>query len=151
MSVVAAGPEDPVLAPDRPPNRLRRAWAAHLWVHLAALAVILFALMPLVGTDVVFSADEGAAALQAESLARGDGWIVDHPLPDVDPEGRFYPLENSARGAHGSAPFAKHPLYALGLAAADRLGGFTAMVLLSILGTVAAAGLAAALARRLDP
>ena len=56
----------------------------------------------------------------------------------------------SERGATGRA-LAKHPLYPVLLAAADRLGGVTGMVLLSLAGTVAAAGLAAVLARRLDP
>jgi len=118
---------------------------------VAALAVVLMALVPLIGTGSSFSADEGAAIVQATSLSSGDGWIVEHPLPEVDPTGASYPLELSERGAAGTAPFAKHPLYALLLAGADRLAGITAMVLLSLLGTVAAAGLAATLATRLDP
>jgi hypothetical protein len=107
--------------------------------------------MAVVGTSASFSADEGAAIVQARSLARGDGWIVPHPVPEVDPTGAAYPLELSGRGPNGTAPFAKHPLYAVLLAGADRIGGIAGMVLLSVLGTVAAAGLAALLARRLDP
>jgi len=89
--------------------------------------------------------------VQARHLSRGEGWIVGHPLPQVDPDGRAYPLELSERGARGSAPFAKHPLYALLLAGADRVGGAAAMVLVSIAGTVAAAALAAAIGGHLDP
>lgn len=129
----------------------RRAWDLPLRAHLAALAAVLLALIPLVGTDASFSADEGAAIVQARSLSNGDGWVVEHPVPEVDPGGRHYPLELSARGPAGTAPFAKHPLYAVLLAAADRLGGVTAMVVLSLAGTVAAAGVAAALAGHLDP
>lgn len=133
-----------------------RAWWARLWdlpvrAHLAALALVLLALVPFVGTSSSFSADEGAAIVQARSLSEGRGWIVEHPLPAADPEGVNYPLELSERGPDGRAPFGKHPLYALLLAGADRIGGVTAMVLLSLAGTVAAAGLASALARRLDP
>ena len=128
-----------------------RAWDLPLKAHLAALAVVLVALMPLIGTGSSFSADEGAAIVQARSLARGDGWVVEHPVPEADPTGAAYPLELSERGPAGTAPFAKHPLYALLVAGADRLGGTTGMVLLSVLGTVAAAGLAGLLARRLDP
>lgn len=132
-----------------PVGFLRRAWARPMWAHVAALALILLALVPLVGTGSSFSADEGAAIVQARSLARGDGWIVDHPFPAVDPDGRNYPLELSTEGDRGRAPFVKHPLNALVLAGADRVGGITAMVLLSLAGTAGAAALAAALAARL--
>jgi hypothetical protein len=112
------------------------------------LALILVALMAAVGTGASFSADEGAAITQAKSLARGDGWIVPHPLPQADPDGANYPLELSAKGPRGVSPFAKHPLYAIVLAGAERVGGVTAMVALSMLGTLAAAAVAAALASR---
>lgn len=129
----------------------RRLWDAPLGVHLGALAVILLALLGVIGASSSFSADEGAAIIQARSLARGDGWIVEHPLPEADTTGVNYPLELSERGQRGVAPFGKHPLYALLLAGVDRLGGVPAMVALSIAGTLAAAAAAAALARRLDP
>ena len=129
----------------------RRAWNAPLWMHAAVLAVLLVALLALVGSGSSFSADEGAAIVQARSLARGDGWTVEHPVPEADRTGANYPLELSERGPRGFAPFGKHPLYALLLAGVDRLGGVAAMVLLSVAGTVAAAALAVRLARRLDP
>jgi hypothetical protein len=46
------------------------------------------------------------------------------------------------------APFGKHPLYPLALVALNAMGGMTAMVLLSVFGTVASAGFAALLARK---
>ena len=127
----------------------RRLWSRPLGFHVAALAVVLLALVPVVGTSASFSTDEGAAIVQARSLARGDGWVVEHPFPEVDPDGRHYPLELSERGPRGFVAFGKHPLYALLMAGADRVGGVTAMVLVSLAGTVTAAGLAALLARRL--
>ena len=127
-----------------------RAWALPVPAHLLALALILLALVPVVGTSQSFLADEGAAVLQARSLAAGEGWIVEHPLPEVDPEGRWYPVVNAERGRLGFAPLAKHPAYPALAAAAARLGGVAGMVVLSLAGTVAAAGLAAALARRVD-
>ncbi len=143
MTLVA----DPVAAePD-----VRRLWKAPLWAHLAVLAVGLLALMPFIGTGSSFSADEGAAIIQARSLSRGDGWIVEHPVPEADPARAAYPLELSEWGQKGVAPFGKHPLYALMLAGADRVAGVAGMVALSVLGTVAAAGLAALLAGRIDP
>ncbi len=147
----------PALAPGptptdaAPAGRLRRVWALPLRAHIAALAVVLGALVPVVGTGASFSADEGAAIIQAHELSSGRGWVVEHPVPEADPREANYPLELSTRGAPGTAPFVKHPLYALLLAGADRLGGVTAMVLLSVMGTLAAAALAAALAARMGP
>jgi hypothetical protein len=129
----------------------RRLWDTPVGCHLAALALVLLALVPLLGTGASFSADEGAVIVQARSLADGDGWIVPHPLPEADPRGVNYPLENSEQGAKGNSPYAKHPLYPLLLAGASQVGGVAAMVALSVAGTLAAAGLAAALARRIDP
>jgi hypothetical protein len=126
-------------------------WGVPVWAHLVALALVLVALMAVVGTSSSFSADEGAAIVEARSLASGGGWVVEHPMPAADPGAVNYPLELSDRGVRGSAPYAKHPLYPLLLAGADRLGGVRAMVLLSLIGTIAAAGVAGALARWLDP
>jgi hypothetical protein len=145
---------DPTAAPGAATpeaNRMRAVWRAPVWAHLAVLAVVLVALLSVVGSSSSFSADEGAAIVQARSLSEGRGWTVAHPAPELDPEGVNYPLEFSEQGPQGWAPYAKHPLYPLLLAGADRLGGVTGMVLLSLAGTLAAAGLAGALARRLDP
>lgn len=104
---------------------LRRMWSLPVRAHVAALAVVLLALVPLVGPSASFSTDEGAAIVQAQSLSRGDGWIVEHPVPEVDPDGRHYPLELSERGPRGFVAFGKHPVYVLLLAGADRVGGVT--------------------------
>ena len=146
-----ADPTAALGAATRRESRLWAAWRTPAWAHLVALAVALVALLPVVGTSSSFSADEGAAIVQATSLSEGRGWTVAHPAPELDPGGVNYPLEFSAKGPGGWAPYAKHPLYASLLARAHRLGGLTGMVLLSLAGTVAAAGLAGALARRLDP
>ncbi|MGI8983234.1 MAG: hypothetical protein ACR2HM_01660 [Acidimicrobiales bacterium] len=110
---------------------------------------MLLALVPLIGTGSSFSADEGAAIVQARSLERGDGWIVAHPFPDVDATGANYPLENSERGTRGTSPYAKHPLYPLVLAASHRVAGVAGMVLVSLAGTLCASALSALIARRL--
>ena len=102
---------------------MKRLWDTPLWAHAAALAIVLLALSAVVGTDDSFSADEGAAVVQARTLARDGTWIRPHPLPAVDPPARMYPLENSGVGPDGHAPFVRHPLYALLLAGVDRAGG----------------------------
>ncbi len=141
---------DPQAPAPRRAGPVRRLWDLPFRAHVAALAVVLLALVPLVGTGSSFSADEGAAVVQAKSLSRGDGWIVEHPFAEIDATGANYPLENSERGDRGVAPYAKHPLYPLVLATAHRVGGVTGMVLLSLAGTLCAAALAALIARRLD-
>ena len=131
-------------------RRWDRVWSLPVWAHLLALTAILLLLVPVVGTSQSFLADEGAALIQARSLEAGDGWIVEHPLPEVDPDGAWYPIINAERGERGAAPLGKHPAYPILAAAAARLAGVTGIVLLSLAGTVAAAGLAAALAGRFD-
>lgn len=128
----------------------RRAWDVPVWAHLLALSLALLMLVPVVGRPRSFLADEGAAIIQARSLESGNGWIVDHPLPEIDPDGAWYPVVNAERGDKGFAPLAKHPAYGVLTAAAARVGGVTGIVLLSLAGTVLAAGVAAALAGRFD-
>jgi len=133
-----------------PQSRIRRGWAAPIGAHLGALLLVLVGLTLVVGWQAPFSADEGAAAAQARMLADGDGWSAPHPFPEADPDGAAFPLARSTPTSEGWAPFAKHPTYSIVLAAADGLGGVPAMVVLSLVGTVAAAGIATALAGRLD-
>ena len=128
-------------------SAFRRVWAAPLWAHVLVLGIGLLALVPVIGTSSSFSPDEPVAITQARSLANGGGWVVEHPFPEVDLDGRFYPLAGSSEGADGNAPFAKHPVYPLMLAAAEPVGGLAAMMVLSVLATVAAAAFAAMLAR----
>ncbi len=143
-----------VIAP--PAATATRVLRAPLWAHVLALALVLLALVPLLGRAGQFSADEGAAMAQARLLSDGRGWSLDHPLADLDPANEAFPLEKSnpvdrPGGEPASAPFAKHPSYAVLLAFADGWGGPTGMVLTSVLGTLLAALLAAKLTSRLSP
>ncbi|MDP1794388.1 MAG: hypothetical protein Q8K63_09660, partial [Acidimicrobiales bacterium] len=133
-----------------PLTLVRRAWAAPIAAHLAALLLVLVAGAVFVGTHASLSTDEGAAIVQARQLAEHDSWIRPHPYPELDPEGRNYPYELSERGTKGFAPYAKHPLYALVLGGLWGIGGINALVGLSIAGTVAAGAVAARFARRID-
>src|SRR3954451_2782167 len=71
------------------PGLLRRLWNTRIALHLVALAIVLLALVPVVGTASSFSSDGGAGIIQARSLAAGDGWIVPPPMPQVDPDGEW--------------------------------------------------------------
>jgi hypothetical protein len=123
---------------------------APLWAHALALLVVLLALLPVAGFGVSYSADEGVAIIQASTLRDGDGWVVAHPFPEVDPSGELYPLEYATFGSDGPVAYAKHPAYPWLLSMADRVGGEPAMVVLSILGTWAAALAAAVLTRQIS-
>src|SRR3954451_990066 len=111
---------------------VRRIASAPLAMHAAALAVVLVALLPIIGTTGQFSADEGAAIEQARQLSRGDGWTVPDSFPAADPDGSAFPYELSNRGGDEYAPFAKHPVYPALLAPAERVLGNSGMLLLSI-------------------
>lgn len=126
----------------------RRLWRLPLAAHAAIAMVLLGGAAAWIGPGASFTSDEGASVLQARAIEHGS-WTVPDPLPAVDPGGTHYPVALSARGTRGFAPLGKHLFYGLVLAVADRVLGPAGMVLLSMLGTVTAALLAAALSRRL--
>ena len=129
---------------------LRRAWAAPIAAHLAALCLVLVGGAMFVGTHWSLSEDEGAAIVQARQLSEHHAWIRPHPYPQLDPEGRMYPYELSEHGTKGFAPYAKHPLYTFLLGGLWRVGQINALVGFSILGTVVAAAVASRFGRRVD-
>ena len=57
-------------------QKARRVWSAPLWGHALALALLLFVLMPVIGSYWQWSADEGAVLFQSDQLARGEGWLT---------------------------------------------------------------------------
>lgn len=129
--------------------RPRWGWAAELpiWGHAAGLLLVLLLVFPVIGTRGLFSSDEGATLLVAEQLAEGRGWVVDHPVPAADPTSKHYPFATYDAGVDGRSPYAKHPVHMVVLAAAYRIGGQVAILLLSCVAVVVAACAAAALSR----
>lgn len=117
--------------------------------HAIWLLLLLLALLPVVRWGAPYSADEGAAIIQAKSLSQGDGWVIPHPMPELDPGGVLYPLELSSEGPEGISAYAKHPVYPVLLAGADLVAGHFGMILLSIFGTWLAAVGAATLSARI--
>lgn len=139
---------------DRPPpvsGWWRRGWSLPLWVHTAALALVLLAALALSRPGVAFTSDEGAAILQARVLEDTGGWTYEDPLAEIDPEGEARPFLRGDLGTEGLAPYARHPLYPLVLAGADRAAGGTGMALTSVAGTLVASVAAALLGRRFGP
>jgi hypothetical protein len=129
----------------------RRIGRAALPVHAVALGVILIVVMGWIGTGASFSSDESAAIIQARHLAAGQGWLFAGPLPRIDPANEAFFAALSSQGELGTATFAKHALYPVLLAGAYAAGGRSGLVLVSVLGTIAAAWIGARLAATLDP
>jgi hypothetical protein len=123
------------------PTFVKRVWAAPLWAHAAVLAaLLLFVVMPLVGPYWQWSADEGATLFQAQQLADGDGWMTAPAFAEVDRDNEWFPIHLSSQADDGEwAAYAKLPLFPVVLAALLKLGGTTAVVSMSVLGTVVAA------------
>ncbi len=123
---------------------------------------MLFALLPVAGLRAVWSADEGALLRQVDHLEAGNGWVFDHPFPEADPGGSYAPIHLSSwadrdecpspeTGCHRTIALAKHVIYLWIATGLYGLGGYGAIVVLSVAGTVAAAIAAGRLAGSVEP
>ena len=118
-----------------------------LWVHGLVLALAVLAFVGLSRPGTGFTSDEGAALAQAQVLRDTGSWQYRYPLSWLEDARSASPFVRADVGSEGVAPYAKHPTYPLLLWS---VGAGTAGALgLSIAGTVAAALMAALLARRL--
>jgi hypothetical protein len=119
--------------------------------HHLALAIILAAVLPVAGTNSVWSADEGALLYQASAVAEGRGWTFDHPFPAADPAGRWFPIHLSSFATDGGyIVLSKHTLLVRLVGFLHGAGGYVAVVGLSVVGALAAAAATARLAARID-
>jgi hypothetical protein len=111
--------------------------ALRLHVLLAAGLLVVGALVTHPGA--AYLSDEGAAILQARQLSSSQTWVYENPLPAIDANGDAMPFPQGDEGIKGRAPYARHPLYARVLQAADAVAGTAGYLALSILGTLLAA------------
>lgn len=153
-SDLADHPESTVSTPTgcgRPAPAPKPPEAGSIWPHVLALSVVLAALVPVAGLGSVWSADEGALLYQATAVAEGRGWTFDHPFPEADPTGRWYPIHLSGFAADGGyVVLGKHTVLVRLAGLAHRLGGYGAVVALSVAGAIAAAAATARLTSRVD-
>lgn len=122
-----------------------------LWHHVVALGLVLVALSALLNNDSMVSADEGAVLAQVEVLSTTGSWSMANPVPEIDPSGRWFAIDLSDRSDDGYLPYAKHAAYPWIATHVFDVGGLWAVLLLSAVGTLAAAVLAALIARRISP
>lgn len=122
-----------------------------VWHHLF-LAFVLGAVLPLAGTNAVWSADEGALLYQANAVAEGQGWTFEHPFPAADPDGSWYPIHLASFADDGRyLVLGKHTVLVRLAGAVHSIGGYGAILALSVLAAFVAAAGTARLAGRLDP
>lgn len=129
---------------------MRRAWGLPLWVHAAALAVVLLALLPLMSPTSSFTSDEGAYALQVRALDKGS-WAYEYKAAPFDPSGDSFPIILGDEGPGGYYPYIKHPGYPLLLLGTTRVfGEALGLHVPGLLGILGAAVAAWFLAKELD-
>lgn len=121
-----------------------------LWIHGIFLGVLLVGLMPLLNNSYPAVVDEAVYSYQAANLASGS-WASPRPLPDIDTDGLYSALSSANIQGQQWIPYSRQPLYPVALAPLYRIGGYSALFLLSLLGTWTAAMTAAGIARRFDP
>ncbi|MGI9586078.1 MAG: hypothetical protein ACR2N7_10860 [Acidimicrobiia bacterium] len=114
--------------------------------HVLALAGVLLIALGLVMPSEVWSSDEGAIRLQAQVLEGRSEWFLDRPFADIDPEGVTSPIQASTVSGDQFAPFTKHPVTPLVVAAMPGGAGGWQVVLPSILGSLLAATISALIA-----
>ncbi len=128
------------------PTRRRRR------LHHLALAVVLLAVLPVAGAGAVWSADEGALLYQASAVIDGQGWTFEHPFPEADADGIWFPIHLSSVAAEGGyVVLGKHTVFVVLAGALHDFGGYPAVLGLSVLAALAAAAAASRLAGRMEP
>lgn len=121
---------------------------SYVW-HVLGLLVVLIALIPIVDNGSFAIPDEGVYSAQADNLSNGS-WAAERPASDIDSEGRWAVLSDSSfRGTDG-IPYARRPLYPLMLTPFWKVGGLVGGIVLSIIGSWAAATVSGLIASRFD-
>ncbi|MCP3913171.1 MAG: hypothetical protein GY713_19750 [Actinomycetia bacterium] len=97
-----------------------------------------------------FTSDDGAYAYQVDELLRNGDWVVEDVVADLPPLAR--PLNLAQATESGQIPYSRHPLPVLSAVAVGApLGRTVGLWFLPLVGLVAAAASAHALAERLHP
>ncbi len=138
------------LNPNPPPATATRR-PPRLLAHVAALALLLMALLPLMSPRGAFSSDDGAYALQVKALQNGD-WRYDYKAAPLDPSGDAFPIFNVGRNGPDFFPYTQHPAFPrLVQAAVAAVGETIGLHLWQLLGTIGVAVAAWLIAGEIDP
>lgn len=117
--------------------------------HGALLLALLSVIAMWIGTSSAFVTDESLMVIQLNQLETAHRWTVDHPMPEIDPEGGAFAFRGALETRDGYILYPTHPLLVLLYLGAHRSFGLVGLVGISILGAVGAAVGAALLAERI--
>jgi hypothetical protein len=117
----------------------RAVEALPFWVHVVIGSMILIAFVPLINPAEIWTSDEGAVRAQVEFIAADGSWSRVRPMASIDPEMVVSPIR--AATIHGDVyyPYTKRPLYPMILVPIRSVFGQSALIGISLAGTVAAA------------
>ncbi|QXC61700.1 hypothetical protein KSP35_02310 [Aquihabitans sp. G128] len=131
---------------DVAPRRPR--WALHALVYLLALG----GLLAVTDLDSSWTFDDGAYATQVRVLEHHGDWAYPYRWSERDPRSEFAPVPHATLTPTAIYSYTKRPAWILVLQASTRLfGRVVGLYVPSVLGAVAAALVAWALAERLRP
>lgn len=118
-------------------------------LHALALLLVLCALVPLIDNGTFAIPDEGLYAAQADNLARGS-WSQPRPTAAIDEHGNWFVLSGSIIIGSEAIPYVRRPLYPFVASPFWSVGGVAGVLVLSVLGTWAAACASAAIGCTFD-
>lgn len=146
-----APPVDEIESRDHESRLTRLSTTKGLLLQAGLLLLILAILLPTIldGHGIAYS-DEGVYAAQVESLSRGS-WFETQPAPDVPAVENLNGIGPEVVRGQRYAGYVRHSLFIRWLVPFYRLGGFSGLLLSSVLAGAVAAFTAALIARRLDP
>ncbi len=154
LDVVSTATDEDVLGggpgPARPSGR--RSWGRARAPHVVALLLLLIGVALLGDRQDSWTPDDGAYALQVHTLRETGDWEWPYAHTDIDPDLAHVPFTHGVVTTEGEAyPYAKLPAWIVVLRASTMVfGEVVGLFVPSLLGAVAAALVAWALASRFD-
>lgn len=117
----------------------RSAETLPFWVHVVVGSMLLIALVPFVDPAEIWTSDEGAVRAQVEFITSDGAWSRTRPFADIDPELVLSPIHAATIDNDVYFPYTKRPAYPSVLVPLRAVFGESALIALSLAGTVAAA------------
>jgi len=118
-------------------------------VHVLAALVVAVGIVTLTGSGAIVNADEGAALLQGHVVHERGAWGMDNPNPELDPDGRWFPVDLTLRDGVHWYPYTKHVVYPLAVGGLFGAGGLWLVLAAHAATLVGAAAFVGLISRRL--
>ncbi len=118
------------------------------WAHVVAGLVVALAFLLVTRPGAIINADEGAALIQSQTLHEHGVWGMANPNPELDPDGRWFPVDLTARDGDAWYPYTKHVVYPIAIGPLLALGGVPLVLAVHALALGAAAATIGLVTRR---